>query len=265
MMSSGSAHVPVRDLTTISEEIKAIHGLCKKWSTQTVNASTARPKGLRWLKVSYGLASMVALLGYLLILSQIHWESAGWMKFHLRFVQTIFGLWLVYAAAAISVDAFFGWREMRDSASAFSREDEENLEAELKHCVELARFHPSILHLVASWLEVQAKRIENQLNWLKGSAGMAVAILAATFLDRSPLRDKLAELFALPGIIVAQLVVFSALLGILLGIVVVGRCASNSSNRALHLRRILTEQGTLLEMDNMKPDGLVRPDSEGGK
>jgi len=230
-----------------------------------VKASTARPKGLRWLKVSYGLASMVALLGYLLILSQIHWESAGWMKFHLRFVQTIFGLWLAYAAAAIIVDAFFGWREVRDSASAFSREDEENLEAELKHCVELARFDPSILQLVASWLEVQAKRIENQLNWLKGSAGMAVTILAATFLDRSPLRVKLAELFALPGIIVAQLFVFSALLGILIGIVVVGRCAANSSNRALHLRRILAERKTLLQIAHMKPDGIGCPDPEGTK
>ncbi|MEK7392478.1 MAG: hypothetical protein AAB214_07905 [Fibrobacterota bacterium] len=250
------------DLASASGAIRKVHEICAKWEGQAVETSIARPKRLHWLKVAYGLVAMPVLLGYLLILSQVQWKTNGWVTFHLCGVWIIFGLWLAYTGAAIVVEAIYGMKEVREFASAFSRFDRQKVEADLEHSVELAHFDPSLLQLVASWLETRAKRIENQVNWLKGSAAMATAVLAASFLERSPLREQLTDVFTLPGIITAQLAVFSALMGVLLGLVSAGRCAANSSNRALHLRRILTERNTLLVIANLDAHRSERNDSE---
>lgn len=247
-MPSDSSPEPAQDLASIADAIRKIHGICEKRESQVVDNTIARPKSLRWLKIPYGLAAMVALIGYILILSQVEWKTVGWAEFHLRFVWAIFACSLVYTISAFVVGAFYGWKSVREDMSAFSREDGRNLENEMRSDVELARFDPSILQLVSSWLETRSKRIENQMNWLKGSAGMAVAMVTATLLEKSPLRVKVMEWFALPGVLSAQMIAFSGLLGVLVAMVVVGKRASNCSNRALHLRRILTERNTFLGM-----------------
>ncbi|QQS06272.1 MAG: hypothetical protein IPK50_05105 [Fibrobacterota bacterium] len=255
MIQSDSPQVPTQDLVSIADAIRKIHELCEKRERQVAETTIAQPNRLRWLKVPYGLAAMVAFVGYLVILSQVHWQTAGWLKFHMGAMWSIFVVLVTYTAAASLVWARNGWKEIRESASAFSREDGKNVERELRSDVELARFDPSVLQLVSSWLENQAKRIENRLNWFKGSAGMVAALLAATFIDKSPLRVELIHLFGFPGFITVQILAFSGLLGTLVGMVVVGKCAANSSNRALHLRRILAERNTLLGIANVDGGG----------
>lgn len=260
-------------LNASTKTIREIHAFCAAWENRTMRSSTKSPTGPRWLKLTYGMVGQFAMIGYLLILSQVQWNSSFWVSLHTWLVWIVAGLCLVYMVAAALVEVIYGWRDFRETASAFSPTDSDETEADLLHSAKLARYDPLVIQYVTSWLELRAKRIDNQMSWLKGCAAMGAASLGAIFLEKSPLRELLIEALSLPGVITAQAMLFTALLGILIGMAAIGKRSANSANRALRVRRIQAERGVILALvgesattsDGALPTALQPPNTSDSK
>jgi hypothetical protein len=225
-----------------ADQIRKIHALCAEREAWVVSDRRARPRWFRYFQGKGVVAAVVmeflSALGMVSASASISGNTLIWILFPLYGVS---GLSSLYLLIHLTVDIWHEWRDIREIANPFSVGDSDQLERDLDHTAKLTLFPRESLERVALWLETRSARTQNHLNWFKGMGGM-LATFGIILIPHSPVVTWLGTHLPQGWLLIVQLVAAFFLSLLILMLSAFWRFSSNSTNRALYLRRILKEQ-----------------------